>query len=125
MEAVLRELLERKGFVRRRVLVSAGIPRRQLRRHVLAGELRLLAPDVLALAALPAVDEDLRVAVVALEGVASGPTAALLHCWEVVSAPARPVVTVRREARGRTARTWTYAGATSRPARSCSARACA
>ncbi len=93
----MRELLERKGFVRRRVLVSAGIPRRQLRRHVLAGELRLLAPDVLALPGLPAVDEDLRVAVVALEGTVSGPTAALLHGWEVVSAPARPVVTVRRD----------------------------
>lgn len=93
----IRDLLESRGLVRRRVLVKAGLSHRRLNRLVASGDLRVLAPDVIALPGEPAVDEDLRAAAVALDAVVSGPTAALQRGWGLVSAPAEPTMTVARD----------------------------
>ncbi len=103
MKAAEKELFHSRGFVRRRDLAAAGISRKRIRRLVRERELRLLAPDVLALPGSPAVGEDLRVAAAALDAVVSGRCAALQYGWEMVDAPAGIVVTVGRN-RSRVAR---------------------
>lgn len=103
MKATEKEVFLSRGFVRRRELVAVGLSRKRIRRLVRLGELRLLAPDVLALPGAPAVGEDLRAAAAALDAVVSGRCAALQYGWEMLDAPDGVVVTVGRN-RSRAAR---------------------
>ena len=97
MDAV-EELLSRQGRVaRRRDLLKAGLSRRELSRRISRGELRPLTPHLFTDAVEPSPDEDLRAAVVALDGVVSGTSAALLWGFELAATPALPTVTVDRD----------------------------
>ena len=91
MDAV-EELLSRQGRVaRRRDLLKAGLSRRELSRRISRGELRPLTPHLFTDAVEPSP------AVVALDGVVSGTSAALLWGFELAATPALPTVTVDRD----------------------------
>lgn len=86
------EHLERLGGVASRRALLAHVPRAELERAVCAGD---VVRDGRGRYALPAVEEDLRVAA-RLGGVLSLTSAALRHGWAVKAVPARPHVTVSR-----------------------------
>ncbi len=94
----VQQVLARSGRIaRRRDLLAAGLSRRALQRRVERGELRPLTPHLFTDVAQPSPDEPLRAAVVALDGVVSHTSAALLWGLELARTPEQPTVTVGRD----------------------------
>ena len=93
---VLALLARQGGVARRRDLRAAGLRRRALERAVRDGTLRVLHRDVVSARADASPDEQLRCAVVGLDGVASGTSAAVVWGIELVERPEQQHVTVGR-----------------------------
>ncbi len=94
---VLALLARQGGLARRRDLRAAGLRRAALDRALRGGILRALHRDVLSARADVPPDETLRCAVVGLDGVASGTSAAAVWGFELVERPDEHHVTVGRD----------------------------
>lgn len=94
---VLQLLRSQGGVARRRDLHAAGLRRRALEGAVRRGDLVLVGADVLSARAVDDELAGLRCAAVGLDGVASGPSAALVWGLDLLQQRALHEVTVARD----------------------------